>query len=356
MARARLTIDLDALVANWRDLDARSAPAVETAAVLKADAYGLGIDAVAPALAAAGVRVFCVAQAEEGAALREVLGPKPSIVVFAGLMPGDAPLVRAYRLVPSLNSPAQLADFSRTLAGRPCAIQLDSGMNRLGLEPAELADALPLVTRLAPVLALSHLACADEPEAPMTAAQRTAFLAATAGLPPMRRSLAATAGLLAGPEYHLDLVRPGIGLYGGLPFADARPVVHLSLPVVQVRDVAPGEAVGYGAAWVATRPSRIATVSAGYADGLPRALGGRGLALFAGDTRCTIVGRVSMDLITADVTDLVRVPESLDILNHHQTVDTLAAAAGSIGYEILTSLGHRYERVYNGAAPAPGAA
>ena len=350
MARARLTIDLDAIAANWRALDALSAPSVETAAVVKADAYGLGIDAVAPALARAGAQSFFVALAEEGAALREVLGPGPAIHVFAGLMPGDAGLLRAYDLVPCLDSAAQMRDFARLLSGRPCALQLDSGMNRLGLEPAELAAAADLVPRLAPVLAISHLACADEPAHPMNAAQRAAFVTAAAALSGVRLSLAATGGTLLGPDFHFGLVRPGIGLYGGLPFADARPVVALALPVIQVRDVAPGEAVGYGAAWVADRPSRIATVAAGYADGLPRALGAKGLALYAGGIACPVVGRVSMDLITVDVTGLASVPDALDILNDAQTVDTLAAAAGTIGYEILTSLGARYDRVYKGSA------
>lgn len=356
MARARLTIDLDAVVANWRALDALSAASVETAAVLKANAYGLGIDAVAPALARAGARSFFVALAEEGAALRELLGPGPAIHVFSGLMPGDAGLVRAYDLVPCLNSPGQMRDFARLLPGRPCALQLDSGMNRLGLELEELAAAAEVVPRLAPVLALSHLACADEPAHPMNAAQRAAFVAGAALLPGVRLSLAATGGTLIGPDFHFGLVRPGIGLYGGLPFAGARPVLSLALPVVQVRDVAPGEAVGYGTDWIAERPSRIAAVAAGYADGLPRALGARGLALRAGATACPIVGRVSMDVITVDVTDLPRIPDTLSIIDEHQTVDVVAAAADTIGYEILTSLGPRYERVYKGSARAPGAA
>jgi alanine racemase len=258
--------------------------------------------------------------------------------------------VVANDLVPCLNSAAQMAAFARDLPGRPCALQLDSGMNRLGLEPAELAAAADLLPGLAPVLAISHLACADAPEHPQNRAQAEAFAAVAAHLPGVRLSLAATGGILLGPAFHHGLTRPGIGLYGGLPFAAARPVVSLALPVVQVRDVAPGEAVGYGAAWTAPAPARIATVAAGYADGLPRALCGRGLALRAGDTPCPIVGRVSMDLITVDVTDLAEVPDSLAILDDQQTVDTLAAAAGTIGYEILTSLGARYDRVYKGSA------
>jgi alanine racemase len=353
IARAVLTIDLDAIAANWRDLDALSAPGVETAAVVKADAYGLGAAHVAPALAAAGVRTFFVALAEEGAALREALGPDPAICVFAGLMPGDAALVRARNLVPCLNSAAQMAAFARELPGRPCALQLDSGMNRLGLEPTELASAADLLPRLAPVLAISHLACADAPEHPMNRAQAHAFAALAARLPGVRLSLAATGGILLGEAFHFGLTRPGIGLYGGLPFAAATPVVGLALPVIQVRDVAPGEAVGYGAAWTASRPTRVATVAAGYADGLLRALGQGGVSLFAGDTPCPLIGRVSMDLITVDVSGVGEVPDHLELLNARQTIDTLAAAAGTIGYEILTSLGPRYDRVYKGAAQPP---
>ena len=353
IARPHLTIDLDAVAANWRALDALSAPKVETAAVVKADAYGLGAARVAPALAAAGARTFCVALAEEGVALRAALGPGPAIHVFAGLMPGDADACRAADLVPCLNSFGQMTDFARDLPGRPCTLQLNSGMNRLGLDAADLDAAAALMPRLAPVLVLSHLACADTPDHPMNRRQATAFDALAARLPGVRRSLAATGGILLGAGYHYGLTRPGVGLYGGLPFAAARPVVTLSLPVVQVRDLPLGEAVGYGAAWSSPRPSRIATVAAGYADGLHRALGAGAAMLYADDTPCPLVGRVSMDLVTVDVTGLREVPDTLEILNARQTVDGLAAAAGTIGYEILTSLGPRYERVYKGPALPP---
>lgn len=323
---------------------------METAAVLKADAYGLGAGVVGPALAAAGVTSFFVALAEEGAALREAVGPAPAIYVFAGLMQGDARLFEAADLIPCLDSPVQAADFLRALPGRPCALQVDTGMNRLGLEPAEFEAIVPDLARLAPVLAISHLACADEPDNPMNARQLTAMTGFAARLPGVRLSLAATGGILLGPRFQLGLVRPGIGLYGGLPYAAAEPVVGLSLPVVQVRDVAPGEAVGYGAAWVAGAPSRIATVSAGYADGVLRVLGNGGFDLFAGDVRCPVVGRVSMDVLTVDVTGLADVPPMLELLGPQQGIDDLAAAAGTIGYEILTSLGPRYERVYKGGS------
>jgi alanine racemase len=190
---------------------------------------------------------------------------------------------------------------------------------------------------------MSHLACADEPDHPMNAHQLNVFKELTQGLD-VPRSLAATGGLLLGPDYHFDLTRPGIGLYGGAPFDQASPVVTLDIPVIQIRDLDPGETAGYGNAWTATRPSRIATIGAGYGDGLIRSMGPRAF-LYDGKTPCPVVGRVSMDMITVDISDLDRDPDYLTILGSMQTVDDLAEAAGTIGYEILTSLGHRYNKV-----------
>ncbi|MCB1389196.1 MAG: alanine racemase, partial [Rhodobacteraceae bacterium] len=222
------------------------------------------------------------------------------------------------------------------------------GMNRLGMEPAEWA-AVRAVGLPGPAhLVMSHLACADEPQHLMNPGQLGVFLDMTEGVT-APRSLAATGGMLLGPDYHFDLSRPGIGLYGGLPFDDAQPVATLSLPVIQVRDVEPHEAVGYSCTWVAPRPTRLATVASGYADGLLRSLSNRAV-LWAGKTPCPVVGRVSMDLITVDVTDLTDEPDMLDILGPEQGVDALAELAGTIGYEILTSLGARYRRRYVGAA------
>lgn len=341
-----LTIDLAALAANWTAL-ARQAPGARPGAVVKADAYGLGAALVAPALYAAGARDFFVALASEGRALRPHLGPEARIFVLSGHMEGQG----LDGLIPVLNGPEQ---FFRDRALRPrgdFAIQLDSGMNRLGFEPPEWAAirsealAAPTLQGTGPALVMSHLMCADEPGHPANAAQLRAFRQMTDGIA-APRSLAATGGILLGAEYHLDLTRPGIGLYGGQPHVGARPVVQLSLDVIQTRSVAVGEAVGYGCTWTASRPSRIATVAAGYADGLLRALSGKNVPLWAGDRSVPMVGRVSMDLITVDVTDLPEVPQTLEILNARQGVDDLAALAGTIGYEILTSLGPRYERRY----------
>lgn len=340
MSTGRLTINLDALAANWRALDAQTD--VETGAVVKANGYGLGVDLAGPALARAGARSFFVAVAEEGVALRRALGSGPVIYVFSGHMEGDTALLRDHDLVPLVNSVEQMQRHVTALPGAPFGLQLDSGMNRLGLEPVEFAAMRDIALPLGPRLIMSHLACADEPDHAMNAAQLKCFADMTQGID-APRSLAATGGLLLGREYHFDLCRPGVGLYGGLPFEAAQAVVTVDLPVVQVRRVAVGETVGYGNAWTATRPSRIATVSGGYADGLIRAMGPRA-QLYSHDTACPVVGRVSMDLITVDVTDLSDDPEWLTILGPHQSVDTLADAAGTIGYEILTSLGGRYQR------------
>ena len=346
MATGTLTIDLGAIAANWRALAALASGA-ETGAVVKADAYGLGLGAVARTLAVAGARSFFVADAAEGATLRRVLGPGPAIYVFAGHMTGDAEALRNQALTPLLNSVEQLTRHVEALPGAPFGIQLDTGMNRLGMEAGEWSAIRDLVLREGPRLVISHLAAADEPDQPMNEAQLRTFREMTDGLL-CRRSLAATGGLLLGPDFGFDLVRPGIGLYGGLPFDEARPVLGLSLPVIQLRNVEPGETVGYGATWTAEIPARIATVSGGYADGLLRRMSDRA-TLWAGDVPCPLVGRVSMDLLTVDVTHLPEPPEALDILGPEQGIDDLAQAADTIGYEILTALGSRYRRVYRDA-------
>lgn len=344
MSTGRLTIDLDAIAANWRALDGMSGETVQTAAVVKADAYGLGVAKVGRALAAAGARRFFVAAAEEGAALREALGPGPEISVFGGHMSGDTDMIHDLHLVPMLNSMDQLTRHLEALPGHPFGIQLDTGMNRLGMEPGEWAAIAPIALAQSPTLVMSHLACADDPAHPMNAQQLAAFHEMTDGID-VPRSLAATGGILLGPDYHFDLTRPGIGLYGGLPFEDGRQVAFLDLPVIQIRDVAAGETVGYSNTWEAERPARIATVSGGYADGLQRHISNQAV-LFHGDEPCPIVGRVSMDLIGVDVTHLRETPKALTMLGEHQSPDDLADVAGTIGYEILTQLGGRYMRRY----------
>ncbi|ABG32742.1 alanine racemase [Roseobacter denitrificans] len=342
MSTAVLTIDLSALAANWRSLNALSD--VETAAVVKANAYGLGVGTAASALAEAGARHFFVAVAEEGVALRQALGAGPQISVFSGHMAGDTALIRDAGLTPMINSIDQMIRHVEALPEHDFGIQLDTGMNRLGMEDGEWRAVREVATQRPPSLVMSHLACADEPSHQMNRQQLDCFVEMTQDIT-APRSLAATGGILMGPDYHFDLTRPGIGLYGGLPFVDALPVVQLDVPVIQVRDVHPGETVGYANTWTATAPARIATISAGYADGLIRAMGAKA-RLHAGDTALPVVGRVSMDLIGVDVTALGSDPDSLQLIGRHQSVDTVAGFADTIGYEILTSLGDRYKRVY----------
>ena len=369
----RLTVDLDAIVANWRALG-RHAGGAEAAAVVKADAYGCGVAEVGLALARAGARTFFVAQPAEGAALRAALGEGPTIYVLAGFpvavtaearhrpppahpdgggprqedawTPGEqARLLAEAALRPVLNAPEQIAAWREVGAG-PAALQLDTGMNRLGLERWELAALGPLPEEIA--LVMSHMACADDPADPMNAGQLAEFRRLTEGLG-VARSLAATGGTLMGPDYAFDMVRPGVGLYGGLPFEGAARAVDLEVPILQVREVAAGEAVGYGATWRARRPSRIATLSAGYADGLHRLLSNRARA-FVDGVACPFAGRVSMDLIGLDVTDAsgARAGAMVELLGPHQGVDRLAADADTIGYEVLTALGRRYARAHVG--------
>ncbi len=344
MVAARLTIDLNAIAANWQRLARLSRS--ETGATVKADGYGLGAAQVSRRLAQAGARKFFVALTEEGAAIRQALGNGPEIYVYSGHMAGDAQSIRNLGLIPLINSAEQLARHFESLPGHPFGIQLNTGMNRLGMEPREWAAVRDIALQAGPALIMSHLACADEPDHLMNTQQADTFRTMTEGCA-VPRSLAATGGVLLGPAFHFDLTRPGVGLYGGAPFMDAYPVVELALPVIQTRDLEPGEPVGYNCTWVAGRPTRLATVAAGYADGILRSLSNN-TTLWAGDTPCPVVGPVTMDLITVDGSALADVPETREHLAAHQGVDELARDAGTIGYEILTGLGARYRRRYEG--------
>ncbi len=342
MSTATLTIDLTALRANWRALKAMSQ--AETGAVIKADGYGLGSAPVARALLKEGVKTFFVAAAEEGIAVRDAVGSGPVIYVFSGHMEGDSPLLQDHDLTPLLNSVDQLIRHAETIPDHPFGVQLDTGMNRLGMEAVEWFAVKDLVLGLGPKLIMSHLACADDPDHPMNRQQLLEFKRLTEGLN-VPRSLAATGGILLGSEYHFDLTRPGIGIYGGRPFVKARSVVTVDVPVIQIREIDKGETVGYSNTWTAPTPRRIATIAAGYADGIIRAMGPK-IRAYAGDVGCPVVGRISMDMIGVDITLLDHTPKRLSLLTRQQGVDTVATAAGTIGYEILTSLGARYKRRY----------
>jgi alanine racemase len=353
-----LTIDLSAIVANWRLLAQRAAPA-ECAAVVKADAYGCGIEPVVTALSAAGCRTFFVAHLEEGRRARRV-APDATIYVLNGVMPGTAPAIAAAGLRPVIGDLDELREWEAFAAASPSlgfALHVDTGMNRLGLA---VDEAQALAGRPLPGLALlmSHFACADEADHPLTPRQIAAFRDLRARFPGVPGSLANSSGVFLGAQAQHDLVRPGVALYGANPTPQQpnpmRAVVRLEGRILQVRKVADGETVGYGATWTARRPSRVAVIAVGYADGLLRAASGSdgkaGAEAIVAGKRCAFAGRVSMDLIAIDITDVsdneVRRGDLVTLLGDGITVDDLAAHAGTIGYEILTGLGRRYHRRY----------
>lgn len=359
---AILTIDIDAVVANWRRLS-RLAGGAECAAVLKADAYGLGADMLAPALADAGCRSFFVAHASEGASLRACLDAaghaKARIFILHGVQEGEIPNFARHRLIPVLSTLRQIALWRA--AGEeslPAALQVDSGMNRLGLPPAVFHDlAAPRggLDDLHIVLLLSHLACADDPADPMSRRQLDRFLAMRRLVPEIPASLANSAGIFHGADFAFELVRPGIGLHGIDPIkrnpADnpLQSAVALQARILQLREIDPAEVVGYGAAFRAAQRTRLATVSLGYADGYLRALSGRGVGAIDG-VRVPLAGRVSMDMLTFDISALpagaVQEGDFLELAGPTVSIDELAREGGTIGYEILTRLGSRLARRY----------
>lgn len=361
---ALLLIDLDALRANYRRLR-DLAPGAETAAVLKADGYGLGAVACARALARDGARTFFVATVNEAHELRLAL-PEAVIYVLDGLAPGAAEYFAANGLRPVLGDIAEIEEWAgycrATGYAGPAAIHVDTGFNRLGLDMGgvhTLATRRDLQDSFDLSLVMSHLACADTMDHPKNDAQAQMFDEMRALLPPAPASLAASGGIQLGPRYHYDMTRAGVALYGGRSLNSApemQPVVTLLARIATVREAAPGDTVGYGAAHTLTRPSRIAIVTAGYADGYIRLLGGSddrlGAYGFIGPHRVPVLGRVSMDLSAFDVTDvpgaLARRGGWIELLGPRVTVDDLAARARTIGYEVLTSLGARHTRHYLG--------
>ncbi|WP_029557380.1 alanine racemase [Xanthobacter sp. 91] len=361
-----LTIDCRALADNYRRLRAQVAPA-RAAAVVKANAYGLGaLDAV-PELIAAGCRDFFVAHLGEALellpAVRDKYGARGlaplRLYVLNGLMPGSEGTCAAAGIVPVINSLDQLERWARTAAARgeklPAVLQFDSGMSRLGMaqEEAGVVVREGLAEGLDILAIMSHLASADEPHNPQNDDQLRVLRTIAAAFPDALVSFANSSGAFLGADYHGALARPGIALYGGAPTAAGknpmRPVVRLDVRVIQTRTVPAGARIGYGGAFVAPATMRLATLAVGYADGLPRCLGNRGAAWFEG-VRLPMVGRVSMDSLIVDATAL---PEGalaegalVELIGPHQSLEDLAAAAGTISYELLTQLGRRYHRRY----------
>ena len=334
---ARLVLDSAALVANWRDFAACGR--AEAGAAIKADGYGLGARDVLLRLAAAGCRRFYVAHWHEVPPLL----PLPDGVrlsVLHGVTPAAMPSALALPADPVLATAAQVALWRQT--GRPVELMVDTGMNRLGLDPAELAAVSP---GLEIAVLHSHLACTENPAHPLNAVQRDDFAALAARVPAGLYALANSAGAGLGPAFHFDLIRPGVGLYGGGLLPDgrpSRPVARLAARILQLRDVPAGASVGYGATFVAARASRIATVALGYADGYARGLSNVGHALIGG-VRCPAAGRISMDLAAFDVTDAPPLAEG-DWLDIPFVPEELAAVSGRTSYELLVALGQRFER------------
>ena len=353
---ARLQIDLAAIQANWRSLGARH-PAGPVAGVVKADAYGLGATKVAPALFAAGCRHFFTAHLSEALAIRPHV-PGALVAVLNGLPPGSEPAFAHHGIAPVLGTPDEIARWA-ALARRlgrplPALLHVDTGMNRLGLAAAQLAALAADPTALEGIALrylMTHLSASEVPEDPANEAQRRRFAEACALLPALPRSFANSSGIFLGPAFASDLARPGAALYGINPTPGQpnpmRPTVRLAARVLALRAVQPGEAVGYNATWAAPHPARIATIGVGYADGWLRSHSNRGHAVFDG-AMLPLVGRVSMDLTTLDATACPSLREGdwVELIGPARPVDAVADAAGTNGYEILTSLGRRYHRAW----------
>ncbi|WP_036240781.1 alanine racemase [Mesorhizobium sp. STM 4661] len=356
-AGAILTIDLGAIRENYRRLKARLGGA-RCAGVVKADGYGLGAGQVAAALAKEGCDIFFVALLSEGALLRKALGWRPAIYVLNGIAPGAEGEAEAAGLTAVINSVEQLAAWHAAArrAGRklPAAIQVDSGMSRLGMAAAEVeavAGDLQAFDGIDVTLVMSHLACADEPAYPANEQQRLEFERLRKMLPKAPASLANSSGIFLGPRFHYDLARPGAALYGINPTPaepnPMLPVVRLEARIIQTRNLHSGTGVGYGHAFHVTEPMAAATISLGYGDGWHRRAAA---AAFLDGVRLPFLGRVSMDSIILDISALppgrLKAGDLVQLIGPSQTVDQAAGHAGTIGYEILTSLGHRFHRRY----------
>ncbi|WP_419910545.1 alanine racemase [Hoeflea sp.] len=365
---ARLTIDLQMLVSNWRRMRELSSPA-RCAAVIKADGYGLGAEAVATSLYTAGCRDFFVATAREGAFVRQH-APEARIYVMNCILPGIEETCRVAGLVPVLASMEHVAHWTHACIANgdhPCALQVDTGMNRLGLtiqEAMTLADDVTRPSGFSPVLVMSHLACADEPDHPLNDQQLSAFKAIAEAFDGIEASLANSAGTMLGGDYLFDLTRPGISLFGGAVGDHVRPltepVVTAEARIITIREAFRGETVSYGGTMTLRRDSRIAVCSIGYADGYMRSLSGTGVTLrghhpvgghgFACGQPLPILGRVTMDMTAFDITDLpegsLRAGDFIELFGANVPLDDVAATAGTIGYELLTLLGQRYRRHY----------
>jgi alanine racemase len=358
LSSAIVTIDLEALQSNYKTLAQQASPALCGVAI-KGEAYGLGMVEVARSLWTVGCRNYFVSRPSEGAELRSVLADA-TIYVLDGFYAGQADFYLAYNLVPALINIREATEWAKLGGGRPCAIHVDTGINRLGftaLEFAHLCADAELRKLIQIKLLVSHLACSDEDHA-LNAKQLAAFKEFRALLPDVPASFANSSGIYLGADYHFNLVRAGVALYGGNPLPGQqnpmKPVVTLQAKVMQTRLVKQGDTIGYSATWTAPRNSRIAILGAGYRDGIPRKLSSTKVdgpaQVFIAGRRVPIVGRVSMDMMACDVTDLpeIEIGTLAEIFGSNISVDVAAASAGTISYELLTHLGNRYHRRYIG--------
>jgi alanine racemase len=360
-----LTIDLGAIEANWKKLAGMTIP-VECAAVVKGDAYGCGLEPVTRKLAKAGCRTFFVADVTEGRQVRAI-APEAVVYVLNGLMPGSAPVFAKDNLRPVINSATELAEWDAFVSTNKwrggAALHVDTGMNRLGIT---IDEAVAIAPRIQSEnhgfsLLMSHLACAETPDHPLNDKQIRLFREIRILYRGVSSSLANSSGIFLGGTLYCDLVRPGVALYGANPTPGKpnpmRPVAELKGRIIQVRHINKGDTVGYGATFAAARPSRIAVLAVGYADGFLRsAAASKGKAaceVVVAGKRCPVAGRVSMDITAVDVTDLAegaaRRGDFATLIGEGMSVDELAAGMGTVGYEVLTHLGRRYHRVYKGA-------
>lgn len=351
--RPRATIHLNNIAANWRAIDAAT-PGAATGAVVKANAYGHGLAQVGEALNDAGCNFFFSAYAFEGVALRKAIGPHAHIYVLNGPAPNEADTYRDNALRAVINTPKQYREWLNWLnhgAKIPYALHFDTGMNRLGLRATDAPQLADATAALPPTLIMSHLASAETASNPQNAAQLAIFETVLPFFPDIPVSLANSGGVALPAKFHHKLTRPGIALYGGGPHADAlglQPGLTLTAPILSLHIARAGETVGYGATHAFTVDTPLATVALGYADGFPRA-GSNSLIAYIGETPCPVVGRVSMDLITIDVSkaqSAVKVGMPVEFIGKTAKLEKQAAACGTLGYELLTGLSDRVERLY----------
>ncbi|MDP1869326.1 MAG: alanine racemase [Bradyrhizobium sp.] len=371
-ATATLTVDLDAVIANWRKLEKTAVPA-ECAGVVKANAYGCGAEQVARALSGAGCKTFFVATLDEAAVVRAAVPATAAIYVLDGFFQNSGEAYARINARPVIGDLNELAEWDvfcrRTGWAGGAAIHIDTGMNRLGLTIAEAQGIIPRINAgdHGITLVMSHLACAETLNHPLNAKQLATFREIASLFSGVPASLSNSSGCFLGAAFQFDLVRPGCALYGINPTPEAdnpmQPVVEVKARIVQIRNIEKGDSVGYGGTWSARRPTRLAIVASGYADGYFRAGssndGTRGAEVIVAGKRCAVAGRISMDLMAIDVTDLdksaVRRGHMVTLIGEGITVDELAHHFGTIGYEVLTSLGSRYARIYKGGAAEPTA-